>query len=116
MVDSAAMKQYVIDELKPDDCKALRLYLEREAQPSGVDGLFWLPLDDSLLSETQRVHSECAPFAFALELLPDRLVCELLVRTRNRVRCDCVAYASAAQRAWLMDAIDSICDHLDLKA
>jgi hypothetical protein len=115
MVGSAAMKQYLIDELEPDDHQTLRAYLDQHAKPSGVDGLYWLPIDDGLLSRVQQAHTDCKPFAFALELLSDRLVCELLVRTRSRVRCDCIAYANAGQRAWLMDTIDAICDHLALK-
>lgn len=115
MVDSAAMKQYVVDELKPEDHQDLAAYLERHGQSSGVDGLYWLPIGESLLTTEQQAHHDCKPFAFALELLPDRLVCELLVRTRNRVRCNCIAYATPEQRGWLMDTIDAILEKLGVK-
>jgi hypothetical protein len=116
MVGSAAMKQYVIDELKPKEQAALEAYLERHVQSSGVDGLYWLPIDDHLLSPDQQAHVDCKPFAFALELLPDRLVCELLVRTRSRMRCSCIAYASPGQRDWLMNTVDAILDRLGVQA
>ena len=116
MVDSAAMKQYVIDELRPNHHHALEQYLGRHAQPAGVEGLYWLPIEEDLLSPEQRSHATCQPFAFALELLPDRLVCELLVRTRSRVRCSCIAYANRGQREWLIDTIDAILVKLDIKA
>ena len=116
MVDSAAMKQYVIDELNPKNCQAIRQYLERHARPAGVEGLYWLPIDDGLLAPEQQSHDACKPFFFALELLPDRLVCELLVRTGNRVRCSCIAYASRQQREWLIETVDAILAKLGVKA
>jgi hypothetical protein len=112
MVGSAAMKQYVIDEMNPQDSKALGDYLKRHAQAAGVDGLYWLPIAEGLLSPEQHSHDDCKPFAFALELLPDRLVCELLVRTRSRVRCSCITYASREQREWLIETIDAILSKL----
>jgi hypothetical protein len=115
MVDSAAMKQYVIDELNPKQCHAIGQYLERYAQPAGVEGLYWLPIDHGLLASEQQSHDACKPFFFALELMPDRLVCELLVRTGNRVRCSCIAYASRKQREWLIDTVDAILDKLGVK-
>jgi len=110
------MKQYVIDELEPHDHDAVSDYLQRHTQPAGVDGLFWLPIAEDLLSPEQHSHDDCKPFAFALELLPDRLVCELLVRTGNRVRCSCIAYANRQQREWLIETIDAVLDKLGIKA
>lgn len=115
MVGSAAMKQYVIDEMNPQDSKALGDYLKRHSQPAGVDGLYWLPIAEGLLSPEQHSHDDCKPFAFALELLPDRLVCELLVRTRSRVRCSCITYASREQREWLIETIDAILSKLGVE-
>lgn len=114
MVDLAAMKQYVIDELKPQESDTIGDYLAQHAQPAGVDGLYWLPIAEELLSEEQLAHEACKPFAFALELLRDRLVCELLVRTRSRVRCSCIAYANHNQREWLIETIDAILDKLGI--
>jgi len=115
MVGSAAMKQYVIDELNPPDAEALSDYLKQHAQPAGVDGLYWLPIEEALLAPEQYSHDECKPFAFALELLPDRLACELLVRTRSRVRCSCITYANREQREWLIETIDAILSKLGVK-
>lgn len=109
------MKQYVIDEMNPQDAKALNDYLQRHAQPAGVDGLYWLPIEEGMLSAEQHSHDECKPFAFALELLPDRLICELLVRTRSRIRCSCIAYANREQREWLVETLDAILIKLGVK-
>ena len=102
------MKQYVVDELKPQESQALGDYLNRHAVPAGVDGLYWLAIGEGLLAPEQQSHDACKPFAFALELLPDRLVCELLVRTRSRVRCNCIAFANREQREWLIETIDAV--------
>jgi hypothetical protein len=115
MVGSAAMKQYVIDELNPQDRDAVGDYLKHYAQPAGLDGMYWLPIEEDLLSPEQHSHNDCKPFVFALELLPDRLVCELLVRTCDRVRCNCIAYATSEQREWLIETIDAILSKLGVK-
>jgi hypothetical protein len=50
----------------------------------------------------------------ALGLRPDRLAGELLVRTRNRVRCDCIHYADERQRNWLIQTVDAIFEKLGI--
>ncbi len=106
------MKQYLIDELRPEDHVALQNYFRDHLTPSGLDGLYWIPLEADLLSATQRAHTDCQPHYFAAELHPDRLACEMLVRTPARVRCDCIAYAEGRQRDWLLRMIDAILDKL----
>ena len=108
------MKQYVIDELRPQDYETVKAYLDEHLGDSGVDGLYWLPLDEALLSGLQQAHQGCAPFFMALELGPDRLAGELLVRTRGRVRCDCIRYADERQRNWLIQTVDAMFAKLDI--
>jgi hypothetical protein len=50
----------------------------------------------------------------ALELGEDRLAGELLVRTRKRVRCDCIHYADDRQRDWLIRTVDAIFEKLEI--
>ena len=99
------MKQYVIDELTPTDHGALSDFLKQYAQPAGVADLYWLPIENGLLTADQQSHEECKP---------DRLACELLVRTRSRVRCSCIAYANREQREWLIETVDAIVEKLGL--
>jgi hypothetical protein len=108
------MKQYVIDELRPQDHQKLKSYLDEKLEKSALDGLYWLSLGDEHLSEIQAAHESCRPFYFALELEPHRLCCELLVRTQQRVRCNCIHYATQTQRDWLIHQVDVIFDHLDI--
>ena len=106
------MKQYVIDEIRPADFAKIKAHLDDAFGDSGVDGLYWVPIDPALFSAVQREHTDCAPFCMTLELGPDRLAGELLVRTRNRMRCDCIHYADERQRNWLIRMVDGIFDKL----
>ena len=110
------MKQYVIDEIRPADYEKVKAYLDETFGEAGIGGLYWLPLDETLYTAVQRAHSECAPFYLALELEFDRLCGELLVRTRKRVRCDCMHYADQRQRDWLIHTMDAIFDKLEIIA
>ena len=38
----------------------------------------------------------------------------MLVRTKNRIRCACMGYASKDQRIWIMDVVDAIFEKLDI--
>ncbi|NNG01815.1 MAG: hypothetical protein HKM93_20685 [Desulfobacteraceae bacterium] len=108
------MKQYVIDELRPEDFEKLKAYLEEHYAGEKMDGLYWLLIGDELLTEVQTSHNHCKPFYFALELTPDRLSCELLVRSKNQLRCGCIAYANQDQRNWIIRKVDAMVDTLGL--
>lgn len=108
------MKQYVIDEIRYQDYEKIKNYLDDTFGESGFDGLYWLPVEMGMLSEVQKDHDSCAPFFMALELKEDRLTGELLVRTRNRVRCDCIHYADDRQRNWLIRQVDAIFEKLEI--
>lgn len=102
------MKQYVIDELRPADFTRIKTHLGTHYAVDGFDGLYHIELAHELLTEAQKAHGDCRPFYFALELLPDRLVCELLVRARQRISCSCIQYATSAQREWLIQTVDAV--------
>jgi len=108
------MKQYRIDELRPEDYGKLKAYLDEHYGPSQMEGLYWLPLDDDLLDDVQAAHTDCQPFYFALELRPTAISFELLIRTRKRVRCDCIRYANAAQRESIVQLADAMFESLKI--
>ncbi len=108
------MKQYVIDELRYIDYEKLKAYLDEHFAVAQFDELYWVPLGDALLDTVQKEHDTCRPHYFALELFPDRLVCELLVRTQQHVRCQCIQYATREQRDWLIDLMDGILGKLGI--
>jgi hypothetical protein len=109
------MKQYVIDELRPDDYTKLKDYLEKQFGPSTVNGIYWIPLDPDLFSDVQVEHAECQPFFFAIDLEPNLMSCELLIRTRNKIRCNCIHYATEKQRNWIIRFSDAIFEKLMIK-
>lgn len=108
------MKQYVIDELRATDYDNLKTYLDEHYGPAAMGGIYWLPVDLDLLTDTQKAHRQCQPYYFAVDLDENRMACELLVRTINRLRCSCINYATAAQRIWLMAQIDNIFNQLEI--
>ncbi len=109
------MKQYVIDELRPADYKALQTYLDEQYGPSEMDGIYWIPVAADILTDIQSEHLECRPQYFTVDLDGNRLACEFLVRSKNRVRCDCIHYATVSQRNWLIELIDNIFNRLQIK-
>ena len=114
MIAILIMKQYVIDELRPDDYKKLKAYLDENLNSSDIDGIYWIPLDQENLTDIQTEHTECQPFYFAVELMPDIMACELLIRTKSRVRCDCISYATEKQLSWLIRFVDGIIEKLEI--
>ena len=108
------MKQYRIDELRADDYQKLRDYLDEAYGPSRVEGLYWVPLQQNLLNKVQAAHIKCQPFYFAVELQPTSISFELLIRTTNRVRCDCIDYANPAQRENIIYFADKLFEKLKI--
>jgi hypothetical protein len=108
------MRQYLIDELRPADFDKLKTYLDERFAVRSFEGLYWIELEQENLTSVQQSHGECQPHYFALELSPDRLACELLVRSRQKVRCQCIQYATEAQRNWIIGKVDDIFNQLAL--
>jgi hypothetical protein len=109
------VKQYVIDELRPADHAKIKSCLDDRFAVQAFPGLYWIDLIPEQYAEPQKAHPACGPFYFALELLPDRLTCELLVRSRQRIRCDCIRQATENQRNWLIQVVDALFEQLEIQ-
>jgi hypothetical protein len=109
------MKQYVIDELRQKDYELIKAYMEEKFLSSDVDGIYWIRLDWMILTKVQRDHTDCQPFYFAVNLEPDAITFEMLIRTQNRMRCSCMGYATDIQRNWLIRLADAVFDELEIK-
>lgn len=107
------MKQYVIDQLRPSDYQKLKTYLNEHLESGALPGIYKLTLAAGMLNEIQAAHSECRPYV-AIELEPDHLSCEMLIRSCIKMRCDCMGYATEAQRNWLIDQVESILKELEI--
>jgi hypothetical protein len=78
--------------------------------------LYWLAVPQDLLGEAQQDHAECGPFYFAVELEEETLRTELLVRSQSNLHCSCIAYATQAQRDFIMRFIDTMLKEEYIKA
>ena len=65
------MKQYVIDELRPEDYGALKKHLDEQFGHAEMDGIYWIPVATELLTDIQLQHEECRPHFLALDLDQD---------------------------------------------
>ena len=108
------MKQYVIDQLRPADFEAVKVYLEENFESSDVGGIYWIPLSRELLTDIQAEHIECQPFYFAVDLEQNYMSSEFLVRTKNKMRCSCMNYATEKQRNRIIQFADAIFEKLEI--
>lgn len=108
------MKQYLIDGLRPEDYEKLKRYCDETFGKPSLGSIYWVEIEPSLLNEQQKAHLKCQPHYFTLELEQQHLSCELLVRIKKNIKCDCMGYADKRQREWLMDSVDGILDTLGI--
>ena len=108
------MKQYVIDELRPGEDDKIRAYLDEKFGKSAVDDIYWIPLEKNCLTKEQLSHTECAPHCFAVVIEHHLLACEFLIRTQNRIRCDCMGYADENQQKHIIQFADNLFETLEI--
>ncbi|RJR46840.1 MAG: hypothetical protein C4567_01675 [Deltaproteobacteria bacterium] len=109
------MRQYVLDEIGRKDLPRLRDYLKEHAQASSLEGIWWVDLPEDLLNPEQYAHQDHRPFRFAVELGDDFLRFELLIRSRETMRCSCIGYATPGQRNFILAFADRLVEDLALK-
>ncbi|ABB38823.1 hypothetical protein Dde_2026 [Oleidesulfovibrio alaskensis G20] len=103
------MKLYVIEDLQPEDISVITGRLKAMELEAGLEDLYWLPVPPEHLTPVQKEHlPRCGPYAMALEISGDALRMELLVRARNMLRCECIAYASPALQSHMTGYLDSL--------
>jgi len=108
------MKQYVVDQLRYPDYEKIKGCLDQRFGPAFMGAVYWVPLASGQLTATQAAHRECQPFFAAIELQEERLSLELLIRTRQRVRCACITYATEEQRNALIRMVDDMLAALEI--
>lgn len=109
------MRYYLIDELYEEDVKRIESALKEQGYAGGVEGIFYLPVPEDMLTDEQREHlGQCGPYILSLETGETWLKMELLVRARKILRCSCLAYAAPALRAHMIDFLDRFIRELDI--
>lgn len=102
------MKQFVVDQLHPQETEKIRDALTGLFGEPAFDGVFWVPLDPEIMNPVQREHAGCHPLVFAVDVGEDRVSAELLIRTLSRMRCDCMGMADERQILFILDFFDRI--------
>jgi hypothetical protein len=109
------MKQYVIDQLREADYNKILEFLQKNAEASEFGDVFWVRLPVELYLDIQREHEQCHPFCFAVNLSLNRVDFELLIRSRQVLRCSCISYADKKQRDYIIDYADRMLEELKIK-
>lgn len=109
------MRSYTVDELTPEDVKRIAAHLTHKGFAGSLDGIYYLPVPEELLSQEQKDHlAACGPFILPLETGEGWVRLELLVRAKAILRCSCVAYAHPALREHMIDSLDAMIKGLDI--
>jgi hypothetical protein len=109
------MRQYLLDEINKSDIPRVREYLNGHAQASRLEDIWWVDLPEDLLSSDQFSHQGCRPFRFAVELGDKFVRFELLIRSRETMRCACIGYATRPQRDFILAFADRLVEELALR-
>lgn len=110
------MRQFVIDELSPMESDNIDSFLKRNLDKGPMIGLYWLSLPTDILSEAQQNHQDCGPYYCGVEMEKDKVRFEFLVRSHSNLHCDCIAYATPAQRQFILEFIDKMLDEEKIKS
>ncbi len=109
------MRQLLYDEISESDIKKIKRYLTKNAIASPLGDIFWINLPEELYDETQKSHKDCQPFYFAIEIGSKYLRIELLIRSRQRLHCQCIKYANKSQRDFIFDFADKLMERLKVR-
>lgn len=120
------MQSYLIDDLTAADCKKIQERLEDLGLSGGIDGLFWLPIPERLLTPVQLEHKKsCGPHALALESdmgihqggagATAGIRLELLARATNKLRCECIGKASPELREHMINYLHNMLTELEVE-
>ena len=109
------MRQYQLDEIPRNDIPRVREYLNQHAVAAGLEGIWWVNLQEDLLSPEQFSHRDCRPFRFAVEVGDDFVRFEFLIRSLKTMRCSCIGYATRQQRDFILAYADRLVEELVLR-
>jgi hypothetical protein len=107
------MRTYSIDQLDEKDIAAVNARLLDMQLQAGLEGVYRLPVPESMLSRVQKEHLErCGPYCLALEVEGGSIHMELLVRGLGRISCVCGAFAPEALRNAMIRQLEDMLTEL----
>lgn len=111
------VKSYLVDELSREEVGRVAALLRERGFEEPLEGVFWLPVPDELLTPEQASHRpSCGPFVLSLETGTTWLKLELLVRATGTLRCTCIGYATPEQRREARERLEAFLEALDISA
>lgn len=108
------MKQFVIDQLRESDYYQIRDFLDEHADKTVLDEVYRIELPERLYNAIQAEHGQCRPFYFAVNLNRNQVAFEWLIRSQKIMRCNCIAYASAEQREYIIGVAEGMLEELGI--
>ncbi len=110
------MRQYYIDEISFLERDNIESYLKRTLKPGPIEGVYWLEVPPDLLGPAQEGHDQCGPFYLSVVLEEKSLRFEFLVRSADNMHCSCIAWATPAQRRFIIDFADRLLEEEMIRA
>ncbi|MBU0515955.1 MAG: hypothetical protein KJ621_14405 [Proteobacteria bacterium] len=109
------MRQLLLDELSAEDVDRIRRWLADNAEASGLEGVYWVDVPEDLLSDRQRTEAGGRPYSFAVEVGPDYVKLEFLVRSRYSLHHPGTDFATAPQRLFILEYSDRMLQELKVR-
>lgn len=109
------MKQYVIDQLRPSDYERIRSFLDEQGEKTVFGEIYNIELPKKLYNSVQAAHGDCQPYYFSISLSLNKVAFELLIRSQQTLRCQCVGYATREQREHIIDFADGILTRYNIR-
>jgi hypothetical protein len=109
------MRAYLINEIDASGMEKIHAYLKNAAISSSLEKIFWLPIPEDLLDETQMEHLDCSPHVFAVELGRDWVKLECFLRSLTGMHCTCQGYCSEPQIHYIIRFALGMIDCLGIK-
>ena len=103
------MDEVVFDQISLQALENVENKLTSLGLASSIPGIFWLPISNEFLTETQKEHAkDCGPYMLAVEITDNSLILETLVRASNRLHCNCMEPALPALLEHMTDYLNSL--------
>ncbi len=110
------MRSYLIEGLEEQHVEKLSEYLSSMHLQGSMPGLFWLPIPQVMQTELQHEHQQnCGPYVMGFDIERDSARLEFLVRAKNALHCNCVAYASPELQMHMMRYVEELLEKLEIK-
>ncbi len=109
------MRSYLVEGFEDAQLEKLSQLLTDMQLQGSMPGLFWLPIPTPMHTTLQDEHvKECGPYVMGFEIKHQSVQLEFLVRARNALHCQCVAYASPELQMHMMHYVEDLFVQLNI--